>query len=438
MNLKYFIKKSKSATSNIYVRFWDSNRIDQTTGTKLNVQFEHWNKDKQEVKNIATLSNKDFTNSKLRNLKAFILDQYNVDFNSQKFINETWLKTQINTFFGRANTNEEHKVFFVAWIDKFIVDCPDKVQPPSDATLVKFKRVRNKLIDYQTHNDTRLRFQEVDLEFYYSFLFYCQKVEMLNNNTVGGFITIIKNWCGKIELEGFPINPQYKHSDFKAMTNKTKDVYLTESEIDAVFNHDFTYSERLDKTKDNFIIGLRTGLRISDFLDLKQLNIKENYIEVETKKTGRAVVIPMHYQVKAILDKRKGELPPKLTEQRFNEYLKEVCQIVGFTDVVEGGKMVNMKDEKDYFGDSKVKVKSTMRKVFGTFPKYELITSHTCRRSFASNLYMKLDNPTIMAITGHSTETMFLKYIKITPKEHAEKLNQHWVEVANDKLTKKQ
>jgi hypothetical protein len=183
MNLKYFIKKSKSATSNIYVCFWDSNRIDQTAGTKLNVQFEYWNKDKQEVKNIATLSNRDFTNSKLRNLKTFILDQCNIDFNSQQNINDTWLKTQINIFFGRVNSDESHKIYFVAWIEKFITDCPNKATPPSESTVIKFTRVKNKLIDYQTHFDIKLRFQDIDLKFYESFLFYCQKIEMLNNNT---------------------------------------------------------------------------------------------------------------------------------------------------------------------------------------------------------------------------------------------------------------
>jgi integrase len=438
MNLKYFIKKSKSATSNIYVRFWDSNRIDQTAGTKLNVQFEHWNKDKQEVKNIATVANRDFTNSKLRNLKTFILDQYNIDFNSQQNINDTWLKTQINIFFGRVNTDESHKIYFVAWIGKFIDDCPNKATPPSESTITKFNRTKNKLTDYQTHFDTKLRFQDIDLKFYESFLFYCQKIEMLNNNTVGGFITIIKNWCAKIEIEGLPISPQYKHSDFKAISNKTKDVYLTEAEIDTVFNYNFELQERLDRTRDNFIIGLRTGLRISDFMKLKQLNIVGDYIEIETSKTEHPVVIPMHSQVKAILQKRKGELPPAISDQKFNEYVKEVCKTIGFADMVDGAKMINKKDEKDFFGDSKVKIKSMMRKEFGTFPKHELITSHTCRRSFASNLYGKLDNPTIMAITGHKTETMFLKYIKITPREHAEKLKEHWKKVEAEKQAKKE
>jgi integrase len=94
--------------------------------------------------------------------------------------------------------------------------------------------------------------------------------------------------------------------------------------------------------------------------------------------------------------------------------------------MIEGAKMINKKDDKEFFPNIAIISKNKNRKEFGTYPKYELITSHSCRRSFASNLYGKLPNMTIMAITGHKTETQFLKYIKITPKENAEKLKLLW------------
>jgi len=154
---------------------------------------------------------------------------------------------------------------------------------------------------------------------------------------------------------------------------------------------------------------LRTGLRVSDFLHLKQTNIKEGYLEIETKKTGQNVVIPMHPQVKEILKKRDG-FPYKISDQNFNLYIKEIAEKVGLTQMVEGSK-INPE---------------TKRKQKGIYPKHELVTSHICRRSFASNLYGKLPNMAIMAITGHQTEAQFLKYIKITPKENAEKLKAYW------------
>jgi integrase len=440
MRVRFFVIKSKTELSSIYVRFWDSNRIDQKTKTGLTVKFSNWSESKKQVKNNILTPEKDLINDTLRKLENYLIEQYNTDYINQKTINKNWLKEKIKTFFGRADKEELHKIYFTDWIQKYIDECPIRLykgEPVKKRTIQHYTTTKYKLEGYEKHFNVKLRFQDINLEFYRNFVFYAQNVEKINNNTIGGYITNLKKWCKIIDIEGHPINPQYRHSEFSTISNKTKDIYLNEDEINKVYQHDFSDSERLDKTRDNFIIGLRTGLRISDFMKLKQLNIVGDYIEIETSKTEHPVVIPMHSQVKAILQKRNGELPPVISDQKFNEYVKEVCKTIGFAEMVDGAKMVNKKDEKDFFGDSKVKIKSMMRKEFGTFPKHELITSHTCRRSFASNLYGKLDNPTIMAITGHKTETMFLKYIKITPREHAEKLKEHWQKLEIEKQAKK-
>ena len=71
------------------------------------------------------------------------------------------------------------------------------------------------------------------------------------------------------------------------------------------------------------------------------------------------------------------------------------------------------------------------RKITGDFPKYELISSHTCRRSFATNLYGIIPTMTIMAITGHKSERTFLNYIKVTPAQHAKVLQEYWSNQSN-------
>ncbi|MBN8643122.1 MAG: tyrosine-type recombinase/integrase [Flavobacteriales bacterium] len=429
MQIKFFVVKGKNNISSIYVRFWDSNRIDQKSKTGLSVNYESWSKSFQQIKNTVNSPQKDFVNSKIRELRVFIVDEYNIDFNTQQHIGSSWLKDKIKKFFGRAYETELDKIYFTSWVQKFIDECPKRLykgKPIAKRTIQHYITTINKLYSYEKHFNTRLRFQDINLDFYRNFLHYCLTVEKLNNNTTGGYIINLKMWCKNIEIEGLPINLQYKHSEFASISNKTKDVYLSENEINTIYNHDFSYSERLLNARDNFIIGLRTGLRISDFMKLKKINLKNDFIEIETSKTSHPVIIPMHEQVKEILTKRNGELPHQISDQKFNEYIKEVCKIVGFTETIEGAKMVNKKDEEGFFKTKKTDLKNKTRKEFGKFPKHELISSHVCRRSFATNLYGLLPNMTIMAITGHKTETQFLKYIKITPKEHAEKLKEHW------------
>ncbi|WP_310560882.1 tyrosine-type recombinase/integrase [Flavobacterium sp.] len=366
----------------------------------------------------------------MRNIKDYLLEQYNIDYNTEQFINDGWLKDKILKFSGRVNKSEPHKIYFTDWIQKYL-DNPEAIfykgKPISPKTVQHYNTAKLKFTNYEKHTKTKLRFQDINLSFYHNFLAYCRDVQKINNNTIGTQISILKKWCRLIESEGLPINQEYKSSEFMVLTNTTKDIYLSENEINIVYNHNFSYSERLNNARYNFIIGLRTGLRISDFLKLEQLNLVDGYFEVETTKTSKSVVIPIHKQVIEILAKRNGLFPPKITDQKFNEYIKEICKEVDFTEMIEGAKMISKAKDKDFFPEKELLSKNKNRKQYGVYPKHELVTSHICRRSFVTNLYgQNLTNMNIMAVTGHTTETNFLKYIKTTPKENAEKIKEHW------------
>ena len=408
-----FILKGSNNPTNIICRFKPTQKNDYSCATGIWVNRNEWNDTKQQIKQKATTTNKDLINSKLKELEGFVMDKWTNDILNKQNISKDWLKNVLNVFFGRANNDELYKVYFVDWVQKFINESHKRLYKGkviSYRTVQKYKTTLLRIQEFEQYTKTKLRHENISLNFYKDFLSYCRTVENLRNNSIGSFIGHIKLWCRNIELEGFPINPQYKHSEFMGVSNKTKDTYLNEYEINRIYKHDFTNSERLDNVRDLFIIGLRTGLRISDFLRLKDINLNKGFIEIETAKTGEPVVIPLHAQIQEILNKRNGALPYAISSQKFNKYVKEVCQLVGIDEQIEGAKM-----------NSKTKRKET-----GLFSKYELISSHTCRRSFASNLYGKLPNMVIMAITGHRTESVFLKYIKITKKEHAETLKRYW------------
>ena len=251
---------------------------------------------------------------------------------------------------------------------------------------------------------------DLNLTFYDRFVNYLTQEQKINLGTVGNYIGTIKTMARDAKLQGLPVHEHINHPKFFAPKVKADSIYLKDSEINKIYNHDYKGVERLENARDLFIIGLRTGLRISDFLRLKATNIKEGFIEIETQKTGQNVVIPMHPQVKEILEKHNG-FPRKISDQKFNLHIKDVCKEAGFTQEIEGS-MINPK---------------TKRKEKGTYAMHKLVTSHICRRSFASNLYGKLPNMVIMAITGHQTEAQFLKYIKITPKENAKTLQEFWL-----------
>lgn len=426
MKVRYFVIKGKNQFPPIYMRFWNGRQFDQKAKTGLSVDFDSWNNTKQQVRAKADETQRDFINNNLIDLEKHIIKTYNIEYNTKQHIGKDWLKNKIDAFFGRTSTNEGYKIYFIDWVAKFIDEAPKRLykgKPINQKTIQQYTVTLKKLQAFEEAQKTKTRFEGIDLHFYRNFIDYCRTVERLGDNSISGHIKNIKMWCKNIDIDGLPINAQYKSSEFSAIKTETKDVYLTEVEINKVFAHDFKSDLRLSNARNHFIFGLRTGLRVSDFLKLDEKHIDKKYITITTQKTKQKVVIPIHQQVRYIIDNNNGELPTPLSDQKFNEYVKEVCEAVGITQMVEGAKSTKivLKEKTETTPEEAI-----YRKETSLFRKCELVTSHTCRRSFATNLYGKLPNKVIMAITGHTTETQFLSYIKTTNEEFAEILGKFW------------
>ena len=147
-------------------------------------------------------------------------------------------------------------------------------------------------------------------------------------------------------------------------------------------------------------------------------------IKIKTVKMNNSVVIPIHPFVRKIMTKYKkhysNSLPPALSNQITNDYLKDIGKIAKLNENIQTSHIK---------GAERITV---------VYPKHELLTTHTARRSFATNLYLA-DFPaiSIMNITGHKTEKAFLKYIKVTPEQYAQKLKKFWSVQKNKILAKK-
>lgn len=416
MNLKYFVIKGKNKYTSIYVRFWDSNRIDQKTTTGISTLFEDWSPVKQKIKIRANSENTDLLNDKLEKLSRYIFDKYNLDYNNKVYISKTWLKETIKNHFGRVSENENHKIYFVDWVSKFVETAPKRIhngQPIKERTLKNYTSAYNKLIAFEKLQNKKYRFEEIDLNFHRDFVFFCSQTVGLNNNSTGSIIARIKTFCKNIEYDGFPINPKYKHKDFSIPKEPTFDIYLTEIEIQSILKHDFTENERLDNARDLFIIGLRTGLRISDFLRITEENKIGSLINITTLKTNQNLTIPIHPDFNKILSKRNGEFPRKISNQHFNKYIKEICQEVKIGQKTFGSKMN----------------KETKTKKQDYYEKWELVTSHVCRRSFTTLMYLDgVEISVIRSATGHSDDKTLLHYVKANKLERLNKLQNYYSE----------
>lgn len=274
------------------------------------------------------------------------------------------------------------------------------------------------LRDFENYTKKQIKFSEYNAQLNDDFVEFCRNEKKYSANSIGELVSSIKALLRKAKEKGYTIA-----DDLESFT-KTKEesisVALSETEIEKLVMFDFSNDKKLENARDLMILGLWTGLRVSDVMNLPAIDPDSKFIEVEPQKTrntsGAKVVIPLHHHIKDMI--RKRGMPTPICESVFNKLIKEICRSVGFNDVVEGSLMNS----------------TTRRKDRGMFEKWQLISSHTCRRSFATNLYlMNFPTLSIMKITGHTTEASFLKYIKVTPKEHAEKLLAHWEAYYKDK-----
>jgi integrase len=258
---------------------------------------------------------------------------------------------------------------------------------------------------------------ELDIDWYYEFVERSEQSgrngEPLSMNYISTQIKKIKRVLRYAEDSGHCVHSAYKSSSFKAPQETASEIYLNEEELSQIRAQEL-HSEQysLALTRDLFMIGAYSGLRVSDYNRLTNDNLHSHngseMLEVRCQKTKSIVVIPLHQVTKSILKKYDGSLPPPQNEQVMNRNLKVLGRLCGMdgeivVETTKGGRMTSYKRLK-----------------------YEMIKTHTARRSFCTNAYLLgMDSLDIMALSGHKTEANFLKYIKVTGKERAKRIAEH-------------
>jgi integrase len=234
---------------------------------------------------------------------------------------------------------------------------------------------------------------------------------MYSQNTIQREFVNIKTFCKHARYLGLETHPQL--DSLRIDRQKVEKIYLTYEDLTKIENiSKRQLTENLDNAKDWLVISCHTGQRVSDFMRFTDDHIRtENgkyLLEFTQKKTGKNMTIALHPKVIEILNKRNGKFPYPISNQKYNDLIKKVCELAEINELTEGSKLVETET------DSKV-----YRKKSGIYKKYELVTSHIGRRSFATNFYGEIPTSFLIYMTGHSTEAMFLTYIGKSNKDIA-------------------
>lgn len=417
--------KGSNDPRSIYLRFTEGKTIDLKVNTHLCVQKAHWDAKNKRIRNLIDAPNRDEINSKLAKLQIGVIDQYNFDYINGVAITSKWLDAFIKSFFGRPTEEVKkgvpgHEIYLVDfcnyWLTEKALKYKVKANKYMDATTIRqYQQAINNIESFVGSKKTKLT--ETDSKLMDDFSVFLTEKENYSHQTAKRKVGRIKFFIERAEGEGLQVHRGFKERVFvQEEETDYKHPYLNPEEIAAIYKLDLSHDKDLDAARDNLIIGTWTGLRISDFLtrlDIK--NVEGDFIRIKTKKTGHDVTIPVHPMVREILKKHNG-LPPKTFEQWFNNRIKIVGQLANIDDEMMGS--ITTVEKK---GDPP-------RKKVGMYKKHLLMTSHICRRSFATNLFGKVSNSVIMAVAGWKSESQMLQYIKTTNTEKAIELKQYWEE----------
>ena len=317
--------------------------------------------------------------------------------------------TQFKTRLAARLSDDSESESLLTFFDKFI---ESKRSQRAENTIKKYITCKNQIIKYSKAKGKTLFFNDINLSFYNDFLAYLYNTLKHSQNTAGKAITIIKAVMNEAVQLGLTKNQFFKTKSFKAPSAKTTKVYLTETEIQTIYNYDFSDNAKLDRVRDILIIGCYTGLRFSDVTRIKKENILARHykgkdvqiISITAKKTDKQTIVPLKPIVQKIFRKYTIKdnlmIPRAISNQKMNDYIKDVVKAAGIKQTVE------------------IIVNESGQSVAKIFEKWQLVSSHTCRRSFATNALLSgMEKQRIMNITGHVKEKDFDSYVCLTKEE---------------------
>lgn len=389
--------QSEKETANIYIQFSISKKKVLKRKTGYTINQKDWNKDKGSPiqKNEATK----FLKSSLDKLKVFINDAFNIAVSNGKEIDGAWLQYQINLFHNKVEIIDLD--ILTNSIDNYIV----KKDTLTKGSIKNLENLKKTIINYQNSHFRKKQFliRDIDLKFIADFTEYF-RVRGSSDNYIGTYISLIKSVINYASSNGIQINKEFlqvnsirkiKEPDEIITLNVTEQQKINEAELQR---------EAHKNARKWLLLGCLVGQRAGDLLNITINNIKDlgdlKIIELKQQKTGKKVAIPL---VPEALDIIESGMPYKISLEHFNCYSKEICEIAKIDTIVKG----------------KMRIDGKRTLTVGMYKKWQVISSHVCRRSFATNFYGKIPTAVLMNITAHSSESVFMSYIGKTTYENA-------------------
>jgi len=393
-NLKCHLNQAEK--TQIFLIFsFEGNRLRYYTGKRIEPKY--WDKVKQRAK--SSYSSAISLNQYLSTTANFLEDEFNQSQILGKKITIDSLKSALD---NRFSQDEELNIF-----EKFDEFIESSKNVRASSTIRKYKTTINQLKRFGVEKKLNLTFDSFDLNFDERFKDFLISDLKLTNNTIAKHYKTLKVFLNWATEKGYNTN-----TDFQKLRAKVIDgeiYFLNWDELMKLFHLKFL-NDKLSRVRDIFCFGCFTGLRFSDIINLKQENIHNDTIVVNTLKTGTKNIIPLNKYSRIIYEQYRSEdkynLFQSISNQKMNDYLKELGELAQINAPVQ------------------IIRYSGVERIEKIVPKYEVLTSHVARKTFITNAMIKgMSTEVIMDITTHSSYKTFKRYFKIVDEQKRTQMN---------------
>ncbi len=400
-------KDGRLITENVPIRMYvnyNGKRVDFSTGYRTDAK--KWDEKAGKVLKGCTNKLKQTAsdiNSALAEYEAAVNEVFKVYETENAVPSPARLRESFNEKLHSGKVKKEY-TFFEVW-DMFVTAL-SKQNNWTVATHNKFKTLKTHLLRF----NPKMTFEELTEKRLQQYIDFVRTERDMRNTTAVKHLKYLKTFLAWAEQKGYNTNTEYRSykPNFKGTDGNSKTiVFLSKEELETLYKFTIPANKQyLDRVRDVFCFCCFTGLRYSDAYNLRASNLREGgdygMICITTQKTADRLEIPVTRYAHEILEKYKGipfengKLLPVISNQKMNDYLKELCQLAGIDSIIT----------KTYY-------KGTER-IDEAKPKYEYMSSHAARRTFVCTALLQgIPVEVVMKITGHKSYEIMKPYIEI-------------------------
>ncbi len=409
MKFEFFLP-SVGTVKNIQLRLTDQQQNKTFSfRTFLRISEEDWDTEKQRPKNIYLKKYKKL-NAQLDNIKKELAEYIREKRKDKKRVGQRELSRKITSVCTeKVKKFPENTLLYYA---KCYIDAKKEFICPS--TYKRYKVFFRLLERFEGFSCQRFCIERVNSDFVRDFMAF-GKEEEYSENTICRTIHFIKTILNFVERKG--IRTCVRELEIRREKQKKHVVTLTEQEIAQI--QSTKVPKHLEAAKDWLLISCYTGQRFSDFIHFDRQKLRKVNGKVclsfTQQKTQKEILLPLHPTVLHTIE-RNGNVFPRLMDiQHYNNGIREIAKLANLKEFVKARKRLG-------FRTKEVEAE-----------KWEILSSHIGRRSFATNFYGKIPTPLLMEATGHSTEQMFLRYINPVDKDRILSLSNYFDRVYEER-----